>query len=94
MCLLCSIRVLVLVKYDLVLRYEARVNALRASSFFTGPQVQLLHSGVANASSKLMPVSKEYDNFNWQETTRSQSAVQSDSALYASDHNTCGYQRN
>ena len=26
-------RVLLLVKYDLVLRYEARVNALRASSF-------------------------------------------------------------
>ena len=64
LCLLCSGRVLLLVKYDLVLRYEARVNALRASRFFTGPQVQLLHSGVANASSKSMPVSKEYDNFN------------------------------
>ena len=34
LCLLCSIRVLLLVKYDLVLRYEAQANALRASSWF------------------------------------------------------------
>ena len=33
LCLLYLIRVLLLAKYDLVLRYEARVNALRASNF-------------------------------------------------------------
>ena len=33
LCLLWSIRVLLLVKYDLVLRYEARVNALRPGSY-------------------------------------------------------------
>ena len=33
LCSLCSIHVLLLVKYNLVLRYEARVNPLRVSSF-------------------------------------------------------------